>query len=149
MVTQAEADENPEEHLGRDIALDSTDDLKISASDDYQLITFEDNLRQAMLNRLRTAVGELKLNPNYGSKLHELLGTNPTDETLILARAHVRETLLQEPRIEEIISITAQFRDLSIKNEIDINVTVQPIKDLAELNMVFRLFFEGTLVEET
>jgi len=139
MVTQAEALENPEENLGRDIALDDTSDLKIGASDDYQLITTQDNLKQAMINRLRTAKGELQLNPNYGSRLHEVLGTNPTEDTLVLVKAHTREALLQEPRIETINSIAVTFRDNQLKQEIDVEVNVTPIEINEPLNLLYFL----------
>jgi len=146
MVTQAQADLDPREHLGRDISLDNVDDVKIGRSDDFQLITFDDNLKQAMINRLRTAIGEITLHPDYGSQLHEVLGTNPTDDTLLLVRSHVRAALLQEPRIETIDDINVFFRDNDLRTDVDVEVSVTPIQELETLNLVFRLFFEGTLV---
>lgn len=145
MVTEAQAELDPREHLGRDIALTETSDMKINTSDDFALIKWQNNLKQAMLNVLRTARGELVLHPDYGSRLHEVLGTNPNDETLIIVKSHVREALLQEPRIDTIDEIKVSFRD-ELKKEIDVEVTVTPIYDLNQLNMVFRLFIQGTIV---
>jgi phage baseplate assembly protein W len=139
MVTLQEAEANPQEFLGRDIALNLEGDLKISSSDDYQQISFYDNLKQAMQLRLSTAKGTLPLHPDYGSRLHELLGEVPTPDLLSLAKAHTFDALLQEPRIEEITSLKVSYRD-SLKNVIDIQIQVKPIKDLNTLNMVYSTF---------
>jgi len=139
MVTTSEANIDPREHLGRDVALDNNGDIKISSADDYQRINFYDNLQQAITLRLKTPKGTLALNPEYGSRLHELLGQTPTPDLLGLAKAHVKDALLQEPRIEEITKLSAAYRD-SLKNMIDITLIVNPIKGLAELNMVYSLF---------
>jgi len=140
---QAEA--NKLEYLGRDIALDETDDVAIGIMDDFRITKWYDNLKQSMINRLRTAKGEIALNPDYGSRLGEIIGTNPNDETLLLAKAYTKEALLQEPRIQEILIVSARYPDV-IKNVIEVSVRVMPIKVTEPLNMVFRLFIEGTIV---
>lgn len=139
MVTLEEADANPNEHLGRDFKLDDSFDTVINSSDDFRRITFSDNLKQSIIIRLKTAKGELALHPDYGSDLHQLLGTIPNVDTLALARLHVKDSLLQEPRIDSITKITPTFTN-TLKDQIDIEIEVQPIKDLAVLNMVYSLF---------
>jgi len=150
MVTLEEAEENPEEYLGRDIMLSETDDVRISSRDDFAKIISYDNLKQAIIDRLKTAQGELTLHANYGSRLHELIGQNGNDYILSLAKMYTKEALLQEPRIEEdgILKISPSFRDV-LKTIIDIEIEVQPITELEELNLVFSLFItEGTLSTE-
>jgi phage baseplate assembly protein W len=140
MVTQAYASENPEEHLGRDVYLNPDADIVINRNQDLTGIRYYDNLVQAIINRLKTAMGELELHLNYGSRLHELIGTNPNDLTLSIAKMHVREALLQEPRISEINSIKPSFRANSNNQVIDIDLVVTPIKELDTLNLVYSLF---------
>lgn len=129
-----------EEHLGKDVSLDlETSDLIISSNNDFQIKKFDKNLEQAIIHRLKTRVGELPLHPLlYGSLLPDLIGTNATDETLDIARMHIRKSLLQEPRIEEdgINRIDTSFTN-SDKQEIRIDIEVKPIKELNTLNIVF------------
>ena len=114
-------------------------DLRVNSKDDFQRVNFYDNLAQAIRIRLMTAQGSLAMHPQYGSKLYQLLGTNPTDQTLILAKMHVKDALLQEPRVDSILKLTARFRDV-LKNVIDIELQVQPIKSLEPLDMVYSVF---------
>lgn len=140
MVTQAQADLNPIEYLGRDIFLDAGSDLVISSKSDLSQVRYYDNLTQAIISRLKTSIGELPLHPDYGCRLSELIGTNANQLSLSLAQMHVREALLQEPRVEEIISINPSFRENTNDTVIDIDITVKPIKNLNTLNLVYSVF---------
>ena len=140
-VTQQQAIDNPAENLGRDVYLDQeTNDIVISSSDDFTTVRYQNNLIQAIINRLKTQIGETELHPNYGSRLPELIGTNPTDLTLSIVRMHVREALLQEPRVAEIVHIKPSFRAGSNKQTIDVDLRLRPINNLATLNLVYSLF---------
>ena len=114
-------------------------DLKIDSRDDLQRVTFYDNLQQAIRLRLETPKGTLALHPDYGCKLHTLLGAVPTPDLLLIAKAFVRDALLQEPRIEKVLSLKIGYKD-TLKNQIDIQLQVQPIKNLQPLNMVYSIF---------
>ena len=140
MVTKAYANNHPEEYLGRDIFLNFKGDCLISSKDDLVQVRYYDNLKQAVLNRLRTAFGELQLHPNYGCRLHELIGTNSNELTLPMATLHTREALLQEPRIDKIISISPVFRENTQNTVIDIGISVKPIQNLDTLNMIYSVF---------
>ena len=140
MVSKSYAQLHPEENLGRDIYLTPDADLKINSKDDLSQIRYYDNLTQAIINRLRTSFGELELHPDYGCRLNELIGTNPNDLTLSLAEMHTREALLQEPRIDEIISIVPTFREGTTDTVIDIDVVVKPIMQLETLNLIYSVF---------
>ena len=139
MVTKEDAEFHKEEYLGRDIFINSDSDLQISTQNDVVKILTTENLKQAVMSRLRTQRGELELHPDYGSRLNELIGTVPNDLTLSISKMHVREALLQEPRIETILNITPTFRD-STKQVIDIDIEVKPIKNLVDLNLVYSIF---------
>lgn len=66
-----------------------------------------DNLIQAILNRLHTRRGELTSlgHPDYGSRMHELIGNLNNDRIRRLAELYIRECLAQESRIAEIVDI--------------------------------------------
>jgi len=139
MVTVEQAEADPREHLGRDLFISADDDLIIDTKDDLAQIRYGANLIQSLVNRLRTQIGELELHPNYGSRLPEIIGTNATTSTLSLIQLHVRESLLQEPRVDEILSIVPSFRDVN-NQIIDIGITVSAINQLEPLNLIYSLF---------
>lgn len=101
------------------------------------------NLGQAILSRLRTRKGELSDlgYPDYGSRLYELIGEPNNDRTRELARLITRETLLQEPRIKEIVNINFRTfkEDLS---RIDIEIAVIPIGSITPLSVVYPFYLE-------
>lgn len=139
ILTIQEAEENPEENYGRDIFLNSNNDIVISTKQDLTQVSSVENLKQAIINKLRTQKGEISLNPNYGGRLQELIGTNANDLTLSTAKMNVREVLLQEPRIQEIVSITPKFSNRE-KTIIEIGIIVIPIVNIEPLNLVYPLF---------
>ena len=53
--------------LGIDIMVNHIDDndVKISPQNDFRVVSYRDNLKQAVLSRLKTARGELTLHPEY------------------------------------------------------------------------------------
>lgn len=68
------------------------------------------NLGQAVVIRLLTPRGELTAlgHPEYGSRLHELIGVLNTDTNRNLARLYILEALQQEPRIETVEELTVE-----------------------------------------
>jgi phage baseplate assembly protein W len=133
-----------EERLGKDVMMDMgiTDDILISSQSDFKIATGNINLGQAIINRLRTGVGELELHPNYGCRLNTLIGTVANDFTLALARQHIREALLQEPRIKSINKITAGFTD-GLRNIIQCEIQITPIESEQPLNIIYPFFITG------
>jgi phage baseplate assembly protein W len=74
---------------------------------DLRTIEGRDNLGQAVLVRLLTPRGELAplAHPEYGSRLHELIGRQNTETTRNLVKLHILESLAAEPRIEEVVEL--------------------------------------------
>jgi phage baseplate assembly protein W len=68
---------------------------------DFAVISGRDNLGQAVVLRLLTPRGELAAlgHPDYGSRLHELIGRPNTETTRNLVRLFILESLAREPRI--------------------------------------------------
>jgi phage baseplate assembly protein W len=75
--------------------------------DDIGIVSGRDNLAQAVILRLLTPRGELAElgHPEYGSRLHELIGNLHTATTRNLVRLFILESLQQEPRIAKVAAV--------------------------------------------
>lgn len=103
---------------------------------DFATVSGRDNLAQAILMRLLTPRGELAAlaHPEYGSRLHELIGRPNTASTRSLARLFVLEALQREPRIEKIADIQVEATP-GARDRIDIRLQVKPIGASAALTL--------------
>ena len=82
--------------------------LTTRSSGDVDTTTGRDNLVQAVINRLLTRKGELTTlgHPEYGSRLHELVGELNNLRIRVLAEIYIRDSLKQELRIEKVHYVT-------------------------------------------
>lgn len=71
-----------------------------------------DNLTQALTLRLLVDQGELEAlgHPRYGSRIRELLGAKLDRANLELMRRFVRQSLLDDPRVAEVVRVVVQPR---------------------------------------
>lgn len=109
---------------------------------DLKLVSGRDDLAQAILNRLLTRRGELADlgHPNYGSRLHQLIGEPNTRRTQVLADLYIRESLAAEPRIREIVSIVFSPPSRSEKREVlDVQIVLHPADGNAPLVLSTRV----------
>ncbi len=95
-----------------------------------------DNLGQAVVLRLLTPRGDLTHlgHPEYGSRLHELVGRVNTETTRNLARLLILESLQQEPRIEKVQSITVSPA-VARPSSIEITLDVVPLGETDSLTI--------------
>jgi len=117
------------DHLGDDLRLtfDGAGRADITWSDEYGegRVGGLDNLTQALTLRLLVQRGELAQlgHPRFGSRLHESIGVRMTRANLELLRRHIRRTLLADPRVKAVTSLTV--RPLaSYPNAVQITATV-------------------------
>ncbi|OYT29016.1 MAG: hypothetical protein B6U95_03000 [Thermofilum sp. ex4484_82] len=135
------------ELLGRDLKInfdaDLNADLEILPHGDLAIVEGYDNLAQAILNRLRTRLGELRDigHPGYGSKLYNFVGRPNSPAVRDAIRIAVRDSLMREPRIEEIMAIRV-VPARENPNRVDIHVIVKPIGSKNMLNLVFPFYLE-------
>jgi phage baseplate assembly protein W len=99
---------------------------------DYEPIESKENLGQAIVLRLLTERGELAElgHPEYGSRLHELLGAPNTETRRGLAKVFILEALAQESRIEKVLDVTIKEhpqRTDEQRHLVDVVIRVQPI----------------------
>ncbi|GEM_PF-1001370 len=116
--------------LGADIAISKTGDIDISSE--------ETNLAQAILHRLRTVKGELLDigHSFYGSTLYDFIGEPNNEMTRSRLRMVVRDTLLQEPRIREIVNITIEGHNNAKSDETRQTIKTTELASISEANFI-------------
>ena len=134
------------ERLGKDIKIFERDrgyDLGLSPTGDLETIGEEYNLAQALIMRLNTMQGELRDlgHSSYGSRLSELIGEPNNERTRELARIYALESVTRDPRVEEVVGISAEmFKE--DPRQININISVRAKGLTTILNMVFPFYLE-------
>jgi phage gp46-like protein len=98
--------------------------------------------------RLRVRQGELTPLgwPDYGSRLHELIGELDLPRTRLKAQVFARNAVEADPRVEKVLSVDI----LTIPGErqvLRLDMLVQVITSPRPLNLVFDLALEGSVVE--
>lgn len=95
--------------------------------DDMATSAGEVNLAQAVNLRLLTPRGELTPlgHPDYGSRLHELIGRENTETTRNLAKLYILESLAKEPRIDEVVAIAVEPHAV-MRDRIDVRLALRP-----------------------
>jgi phage baseplate assembly protein W len=117
--------------LGVDLMLSETPlgvDIFKNSNGDFEFVTEEMNLAQAVLHRLRTIKGELIDigHPEYGSNLYDLVGEPNNSMTRDRIKMLVRETLSEEPRIKEITRIEVKSRRIEMYSMKENNQVFDP-----------------------
>jgi phage baseplate assembly protein W len=109
-----------------------------------------DNLEQALWLRLGVPQGDLAHlgHPDFGSRLHQVIGRLATPETLALARAYVREALRREPRIEEVTRVDVTVNPVD-RGELLIEISVKPIGKANPIDLSLTFALEPGQVEAT
>ena len=94
---------------------------------DFGIVSGLDNLGQAIILRLLTPKGELAplAHPEYGSRLHELIGSQNTNTTRNLAKLYILESLQLEPRVQKVVQVIVTPAQGS-RDRINIELAVLP-----------------------
>jgi len=111
---------------------------------DLEMLKDLQNLQQALLLRFLTRAGELSLlgHPDYGSRLHTLIGELNNDTNRNRAKLFVLEALGAEPRVKQVNSVDVT-QDPGVRTQININVSLTAIDSDTPLNFVFPFSLEG------
>jgi len=99
--------------LGTDIGVYENplgSDLILSQSGDLLLVSRDENISQAIINRLKTIIGEIEElgHPKYGSNIHDFIGRQNNQMTRERLKISVKDSLLEEKRIKEIKKIVVR-----------------------------------------
>jgi phage gp46-like protein len=114
------------------------------SSGDVTLAYGNDNAVQALSLRLRVRKGELAPLgwPDYGSRLHELIGEPDLPRTRLKAQVFAREAVEADPRVKKVESVDV----VAIPGEryvLRLALSVLLIDEPTALNLVFDLVLEG------
>jgi phage baseplate assembly protein W len=108
---------------------------------DFDIVSGRDNLAQAIIMRLLTPRGELDAlgHPEYGSRLHELVGRVNTPTTRNLVKLFILEALQLEPRIEAKMTVIVTpadenppqtgkgARNITLAPRVNVEIAVTPV----------------------
>jgi len=117
-------------------------ELASSNRGDLILATGNANIEQALTLRLSVRRGELaRLGwPDYGSRLHELIGEPNNKRTWLRVVAFAREAIQQDPRVFKVNAVQADPVD---RNQVRVAMEVALITEPTPLNLVFDLNLEA------
>jgi phage baseplate assembly protein W len=92
---------------------------------DLETVSGIDNLLQALTLRLLVDRGELGGlgHRRYGSRIRDMIGETLDQANLELLRRYVRKELMQDPRVEEVLSVTVTPRH-DDRGAVDVSATV-------------------------
>jgi phage baseplate assembly protein W len=87
-----------------------------------------DNLLQALTLRLLIDRGELTSlrHPRYGTRVRDLLGQTMDRANLELLRRYVRQALLSDPRVDDVLHVTVNLRGTE-PGVVDVSATVRAV----------------------
>lgn len=110
---------------------------------DTALVSGPANLAQALVHRLLTRVGELAPlgHPEYGSRIHQLIGEQNTEPNRQLLKLFVLEALAHEPRIHRTrigVDIAPHPSDWTAAVA---RIQVEPIDDTGPLEFTYSFRF--------
>jgi len=110
---------------------------------DLEILEGLNNLKQALLLRFITPLGELTAlgHPDYGCRLYELIGELNSETNRNRAKMFVLKALAAEPRIKEVRYVVVTQGRVD-RTQIDIQVSVVPVDSDTVLNFVFPFFIE-------
>jgi phage baseplate assembly protein W len=93
----------------------------------------KENLAQAIIMRLLTPRGELAAlgHPEYGSRIHELIGRENTGSQRNLLKLHALEALQFEPRVAKVVELKVTPSP-GTRSTVDVLLRVQAV-GIAEL----------------
>lgn len=132
-----------EQLFGNDLRLiesNGVEDLTPDRHGDLALAEGNANIVQALTMRLLVRKGELAALgwPNYGSRLHEVIGEPNNRRTHTILMAHARTAIEQDPRVVKVTGMRA----LVLPGERDVvrlEIQIQLIQENNPLNLVFNV----------
>jgi phage baseplate assembly protein W len=111
---------------------------------DLQLARGNDNIVQALTLRLMVRRGELaKLGwPDYGSRLHELIGEPNNRRTHLKVMAFARAAIEQDPRVREVSEVRVQLI-AGERDTVRLMIEIALIDAPTPANLVYDLVLEA------
>ena len=114
----------------------------IGASGDLDLAEGVPNISQALKLRLQVRRGELTPLgwPNFGSRIHEMIGEPNNERTRTILMAYARSAIEQDPRVAQVVDVRAT----PDRNEVRIEMDILLINEPNPINLVLPVNLEPT-----
>jgi phage baseplate assembly protein W len=95
---------------------------------DFVAVDGFENLAQAVILRLLTPRGELAAlgHPEYGSRVHELIGQQNNTSRRNLLKLFILEALKNEPRVAKVAEVKVEPSP-GLRSTVDVLLRVQPV----------------------
>lgn len=140
--------QDSEKLFGNDIQLTegaSGFDLARNFSGDLDIARGNGDIIQALILRLKVRKGELAPLgwPDYGSRLHELIGEPNNPRTHVILMAHSRNAIEQDDRVAKVTGVRTQVLP-GEPNVVRIIMDILLINEPNPINLVFEMNLEGT-----
>ena len=116
----------------------------VGASGDIARASGNDNIIQALTMRLRVRNGELTLLgwPDFGSRLHELIGEPDLPRTRLKAQVFARDAVEADPRVLKVEAVDV-LRLAGERQVLRLMLTVRVVGLPQPLNLVYALALDG------
>jgi hypothetical protein len=121
-ISAIEAEISPADLYFTDVAVDQQQQLPVAAGD-FQLVSGVPNLRAALARRVIVDKRELGFRPEFGCYVRRLLGKSNGPTSGQLAAFYVKSALLEDSRVREVPSCTAEI----VGDRISVDATVLAI----------------------
>lgn len=119
---QAEADAQPADLYGRDLAL-SADGRLLAEARDFAQVSGLANLAAALTRRITTERGELIFHRGYGSMVRQVIGATSGPARLAFTAHAARQAIAADPRVERVTRARAEADG----DTVTLTLEVQPI----------------------
>lgn len=127
--------------LGASLTFDPAQGLKVNYLGRYEVVEGVDNVHQAVWLRLNTPFGALRLHPEYGNELMEIVSEPLNDEFPTKAILAIRKCLSYEPRIA-VNDVKIEMLDLKRLARCFISYTV--LGEPKPTNIILEVSYDGT-----
>ncbi|MCX7731631.1 MAG: hypothetical protein N2248_00475 [candidate division WOR-3 bacterium] len=125
--------------LGSDLFFDNLRQLTIE-NGDLTLISDLDCLIANLYDRLQSARGALIAHPDFGADLASFIAENPSPDFLLDIAARARIELKKDPRIDDVLSCSAEIQS---DNTILIIADLKTITGNILTNLIFPLYLHA------
>ena len=111
---------------------------EVSNTGDMLLVEGLNNAKQSIRNQLLTLKGFYpSMDTDYGSEIYEVLGEDIEESTVEALKVYIRNTLLDNPRVKEIVEINPY---LTVNKELVVMIKVELVNGTEEdLNIQFEV----------
>lgn len=124
-------------HLGIDVKL-SIKSLNVTPSGDIDWVGDVENLKQAIVHRIRTEIGALRWHPEYGGNVVDSVSRPNTDVLRGKVQEEIYRLLDSEPRVSSVKTLQVQTTG---NNTIEIELVFIPISQNTEENILLEVSY--------